>query len=390
MLSQTVIDTRISSLIGRFYEAAADHALWAGIAADISATLESTSAVLKLHGADDGIRLLEHTDNLCVADEKQSWAARWHQNDLWVERSARFGVSRIVTDQDLVTPAEQKRSGFYQEWLRSLDIFHMVGAVFPAGDGTLGVLGIHRPAQAGAYEDKDRRKVSILLPHLQRALALGRHFSKATMHRALADETLSRIDAAVFAVDARCRIVTANAQTESLLRAGNPVSSVRGRLRLADAELDQRMARQVRSCIQVVQGRAAGLGAAFRIPRAGRLALTMIVAPLPQTRWPQPGNAAEPRPLALVMVRDPETAIPALACLRELFGFTRMEAVIAADLACGLSLDAVAQRRGIGGATARSHLKRVLAKTGTHRQAEVVALIARSVAGLHSGNEFLP
>lgn len=390
MLSQAVIDARVSGLIGRFYEAAADDALWAGIAADISDTLDSTSAVLKLHGADDEIRLLEHTDNLRVADHKQSWATYWHQQDLWVERSARFGVSRIVTDHDLVTPAEQRESGFYQEWLRAIDIFHMVGAVFPGGDGALGVFGIHRPAQAGAYKDKDRHKVSILLPHLQRAFWLGGQFSKAVAHRALADETLARIDAAVFAVDARCRIVTANGRAEVLLRAGSHLSSGRGRLRLADATLDQHMARQVRACIQTTQGRAAALGAALMIPRAGRLPLTMIVAPLPPSRASRSGNAAQARPLALVIVRDPEAATLAITCLRDLFGFTRMEAVVAADLANGLSLDALAQRRGIGGATVRSHLKRILAKTGTHRQAEAVALIARSVAGLDTGGAFLP
>lgn len=390
MLSQAVIDVRVSGLIGRFYEAAADDALWAGIAADISETLDSTSAVLKLHGADDDIRLLEHTDNLRVTDDKQSWATHWHRQDLWVERSARFGVSRIVTDHDLVTPAEQQRSGFYQEWLRTLDIFHMVGAVFPGGDGALGVLGVHRPAQAGAYAEKDRHKVSILLPHLQRAFWLGGQFSKAAAQRALADETLSRIDAAVFAVDARCRIVTANVRAEALLRGDNHISSGRGRLRLADAVLDQRMARQVRACIQTVQGRAAPLGAALTIPRAQRLPLTMIVAPLPPSSCSSSGHC-EARPLALVMVRDPEAAMLAVTCLRDLFGFTRMEAVVAADLAGGLSLDAVAERRGIGGATVRSHLKRILAKTGTHRQAEAVALIARSVAGLDTaGGAFLP
>jgi DNA-binding CsgD family transcriptional regulator len=56
--------------------------------------------------------------------------------------------------------------------------------------------------------------------------------------------------------------------------------------------------------------------------------------------------------------------------------------VVAADLASGLSLGDVAERRGMGAATARSHLKRILAKTATHRQAEAVALIARSVASL--------
>ena len=145
------------------------------------------------------------------------------------------------------------------------------------------------------------------------------------------------------------------------------------------------MMRHVRSCIQTAQGQATKLGTTLTIPRAGRLPMTMIVAPLPAR-----GPTVEGRPLALVMVRDPEAATLAITCLRDLFGLTRMEAVVAADLAGGLSLDAVATRRGIGDATVRSHLKRILAKTGTHRQAEAVALIARSVAGLDTERAFLP
>ena len=53
---------------------------------------------------------------------------------------------------------------------------------------------------------------------------------------------------------------------------------------------------------------------------------------------------------------------------------------VAAALGRGSSLEEIAVGMGIGLATARSHLKRILAKTGTHRQAQAVALLARSVA----------
>lgn len=377
MSTPIAFDDRLSGLIGRFYEAAADEALWTGMAAEIAFSLESTSAVLKLHGAGDEVRLLESTENLLVSDRQQSWAAHWHRHDLWVERSARFGVLRVVTDHDLVSPVEQRNSGFYQEWLRALDIYHMVGAVFPSGDAALGVLGIHRPEKAGAYEDADRQKVSILLPHLQRALWLSQQFSAATARHAVGEEALMRIDAAVFAVDARCRIMTLNVRGEALLRLADGLAMRQGRLALHDNLQDQRMVQLVRSCIQTVAGHPSPPGAAMALSRIDRLPLTMIVAPLRPD-----GLLASARPLALVIVRDPEAATPAATCLRELFGFTRTEAVIAADLASGLSLKNVADRRGIGAATVRSHLKRILSKTDTHRLAEAVALIARSVASL--------
>jgi DNA-binding CsgD family transcriptional regulator len=69
-----------------------------------------------------------------------------------------------------------------------------------------------------------------------------------------------------------------------------------------------------------------------------------------------------------------------VARLRELFGLTRTEASVAAALGRGASLENIAANMGIGLATVRSHLKRILAKTGTHRQAETAALLARSVS----------
>ncbi|MCP2936090.1 hypothetical protein NK983_25715, partial [Salmonella enterica subsp. enterica serovar Typhimurium] len=106
--------------------------------------------------------LLECTDNLVVAERDRAWAEDWHRRDLWVERSVAHGLSRVITDEDLVTPEEQARSGFYQEWLRHLDIHHMLGAVFQAADGVIGVLGIHRTREAGAYSEVERSKVALL------------------------------------------------------------------------------------------------------------------------------------------------------------------------------------------------------------------------------------
>src|SRR3546814_18247145 len=115
MSPSTVMNAQLSGLIGRFYDAAADETLWTGMAADVAASLDSTSAVLKFHGANDDIRFLESTENLHFSDRQQSWAAHWHRQDLWVERSARFGQSRVVTDHALVSRVEQRQRGFSTE-----------------------------------------------------------------------------------------------------------------------------------------------------------------------------------------------------------------------------------------------------------------------------------
>jgi|GEM_PF-4757474 len=61
--------------------------------------------------------------------------------------------------------------------------------------------------------------------------------------------------------------------------------------------------------------------------------------------------------------------------MRQSFGLTVTEADLADLLAQGMSLTEVSERLCISIWTARSHLRAIFQKTGTHRQAELVALL---------------
>ena len=365
----------VSGLIAHLYDAALDEALWAGTATRIAETFGSTSTVLKLHGEGARVNLLECTGNLIVSEREQAWADDWHRRDLWVERSLSHGLSQIITDEDLVTREEQARSGFYQEWLRRLDIHHMLGAVFPAAEGAVGVLGIHRPREAGAYDAPERRRAALLLPHLQRALRLGQRFAGRAQHHDAAVQALDRLDTGVLMVDGAGRILHASAMAERLLRENAELAVIQGRLALRPPALNDRLMALVRGARDTARGQIAGPGAALPVPRPGRTPLALEVAPL----RPSESAFGAQRPAVLVFIRDSEAPI-AVARLRELFGFTRTEAAVAAALGRGAPLGEIAADLGVGLATVRSHLKRILAKTGAHRQAEAAALLARSVA----------
>jgi DNA-binding CsgD family transcriptional regulator len=365
----------VSGLIAHLYDAALDDALWAGTATRIAETFGSTSTVLKLHGQGARVNLLECTGNLIVSEREQAWADDWHRRDLWVERSLAHGMSQIITDEDLVTREEQARSGFYQEWLRHLDIHHMLGAVFPAAEGAVGVLGVHRPREAGAYGARERRQAALLLPHLQRALRLGQRFAAAAQHHAAAAQALDRLDTGVLVVDGAGAVLHASRMAERLLRENAELAVVQGRLAVRRPALHEKLSSLVRGACDTAGGRIARPGAALPVPRPDRTPLTLEVAPL----RPSGSVFGAQQPAALVFIKDPEAPI-AVARLRDLFGLTRAEGAVAAALGRGSALNEIADDLGVGPATVRSHLKRILAKTGTHRQAEAAALLARSVA----------
>lgn len=368
-------DSHLSELITHLYDAAIDETLWPGTATRIAEHFGSTSTVVKLHD-DIQVSLLECTDNLMVSEKEAAWADTWHRHDLWVQRSVAYGMSRVITDEDLVTPEEQAASGFYQEWLRHLGIYHMVGAVFPGVGNKIGVLGIHRPREGGAYTQAERRKVALILPHLQRALNLRQRLAAMCQTHAATLQALDRLDTGVLIVDRYCLILQTSAMAETLLRDNREIGITAGRLFLAQPPLHEKLRAMVGAAIDTARGKATPLGSALSIPRAGRMPLAIEVTPLRPLASP-----VSQRPAALIFIRDPQMPI-AETRLRELFGLTRTEATVATLLAQGKSLDEISTQISSGPTTVRSHLKQIFAKTGTHRQAEVVALVARSVSSV--------
>ena len=74
------------------------------------------------------------------------------------------------------------------------------------------------------------------------------------------------------------------------------------------------------------------------------------------------------RASVILQITDPlDRTMPDPAILIDAFDLTRSEAILAADLLCGLSVGEAAAKRGRSVATMRSHLASILAKTGTAR-----------------------
>ena len=79
---------------------------------------------------------------------------------------------------------------------------------------------------------------------------------------------------------------------------------------------------------------------------------------------------------AVVFLTDPDHAPETPAqLLRRVYGLTRKEAQLALALAGGANLADAAERLRIAKGTARRHLAAIFARTGIHRQAELVRLI---------------
>ena len=112
---------------------------------------------------------------------------------------------------------------------------------------------------------------------------------------------------------------------------------------------------------------------ALGISRDGRRPLIARVVPI------DPAMRREIQGAALVlMLVDPEHCPePSDVILQQVFGTTKAEARIANRVLCGESVQEIAEATGVSVGTVRSQMKALFVKTGTHRQAELVALLTR-------------
>ena len=80
--------------------------------------------------------------------------------------------------------------------------------------------------------------------------------------------------------------------------------------------------------------------------------------------------------LVAVTTLRTSSAAPSPAVLESLFDFTQSELSFATALTEGLTLREAAQKCGLTESSGRTYLARIFAKTGTHRQTELIALLA--------------
>ena len=83
--------------------------------------------------------------------------------------------------------------------------------------------------------------------------------------------------------------------------------------------------------------------------------------------------------VALILIDPSQAPLLSAGHVTSLFGLTPAEAQLAVALSQGISLNAYADRRGISVGTVRIQMKRILEKTDSRRQADLVGKLYGSV-----------
>lgn len=371
-------------LVGRIYEAALQPEMWPDVLARTADHLHATSASLIVQdgavaqggdGAGGSVVpqvFVSRLDPETLGEYQRFWAP----HDLGRQAMERMPAGAVATDQSMANSDEYRRSAIYNDFLVPRQIARVLAGLPLTDEKGLAHVFFHRPATRGPYESKDLERLRRLLPHLARALTLRRHLFDLASARQAAVDALDRLPAGVVFVGGGGEVAHMNRAARAIAAEADGLTVTRRCLSAALPAETRVLQQRIREAAATHDGKGIAAGGALRLTRPSlKRPLFAVVTPLrsPSALGPRGG------PVAAVFVSDPERerALPH-QMLREVYGLTPAEARVASHLASGRTLEEVAQRLDVRLETVRSQLKSVFQKTDTRRQAELVALLARS------------
>ncbi len=308
------------------------------------------------------------------------YSEHYYQNDVWLPPFfERYSAGDVMTGPELIGESAFLASEFYNDFLRPQDIRHAFGLMIENSAGCSTYMAAFRGHGQEEYSDTERQFVQHLMPHLRRAARVRRKLAGLEYVVNALVEALDGLSAGVVLLDERGGILFANAQAQRIL---NNCDGLRCRTRelvVSDREASRRVSLAIRDAIATAQGRPQMGAQTLAIPRpSGKRPYFTTVVPV----GPSTASACRIRPgetpAAMVFLDDPHERSGEFASgLQSLFGLTEAEAEVAEGLACGWSAAEIAEMRSVALQTVRRQIKEILGKTGTGRQAELVALISR-------------
>lgn len=290
-----------------------------------------------------------------------------------------FRSERVITIDETVDINRWKHSQFYKKWVEPYGIRYIVSMDVVAQDGADCRLMATRGPEAEDFSAEDKARLLALHPYWRSALNLHSQLGHNEAERQIYSSAVERLLVGTVVIDGAGKIIRSNTTAKEILAEADGLLVRQGILRAEipghDNNFQQMIAAALESTLQ--QSRDPH---ATSLPRgSGRPNLNLLIQPIMHQQLAS-GNQL---PSVAIFIRDPTRhPSPSSELLRQVFGLTTAEAMLALLLVNGRTLDEAAQRLNIRKNTARAQLRSVFNKTGARRQATLMHILMSSVAAI--------
>jgi DNA-binding CsgD family transcriptional regulator len=355
-------------LLDSAYEAAVAPERWPRFLEQLAPHINAATLHIVLRFPSDGERGAAYSFG-AKPEFERSYVERFLEHDPWRARAAATPGGAVSTGERLLASSDLERSEFYRGWMEPQDLLHPVGALLHKPDGEArSLLAAFRRKSDEPFGPGDLAFVKGLVPHLQRVLAIHRALRAAESVRDAALETLDRLPEGWILLAPDASVLATNRSARQILERGDALRLAGGRL-AASAEASRQRLRDLLA--RALDTGSAPTGGAIELASPLGESLHVVSSPLRNAHADADHSAA-----AVVFVSVPDAGgEQTVDQLRNVYGLTHAEGRVARRLAEGQRLSEISRDLGISINTVRGHLKQVFAKTGTHRQAELVRLV---------------
>ena len=373
-------ESQVNHLVGRIYEAALSPTRWNGVLDELRGALNGVA--FQLYTIDSATRdVVQQWDSGLpqrFSDEYRAYYSKLSERNDLLLRNPDLSV---IYDHMFFDEAEMDGSEMYR-WRAGFDFRYFIGGQLLRTDSTLSMAALQRSKRQGHATQPEIEAFAVFRSHLGRALRIQGRLATLEQESSSAWAAIEDASFGIVVLTADRRIWRCNREAERIMAEGGEIDGQGGKL-VARRPIDNAaLQRLIAGAVETAHGRGGdggvgggvggGGGSMALAKRAGPRPYAVLVAPVSE----QAALLSLSGPAVVVLLTDPDHAPETPAqLLRRVYGLTRKEAQLALALAGGASLSDAAEGLRIAEGTARRHLAAIFARTGIHRQAELVRLI---------------
>lgn len=351
-------------LVGRIYEAAGNPDLWPALLHEIGDSVGAIAGAVFATRTDRWAGWRCSPGTPAGLDEYLRSEAV-NRSEI-TTRLVQANHAGFVPDQDVMTEEAWLADPAMSEYATPAGLHHAAATAIQVPTGDLVVVHLHRRTGLPRFDARDLARLDIYRPHLARAALLAVRWRLERLRAAT--EALALVGLPALIVDLRGRVLAAN---ELIQKASAWIAWRSGdRIALVDPDANGLLQRALLELAAPVAGSVRSIP--IRATSLSDAAVVHVIPTLGEVRDVFLGA------FGIVVITPVATSSsPGAVVLQSLFDLTAAETKVAQAIATGTPLEQIAVRHSVTVDTIRVQVKAVLAKTGTHRQAELAALLAR-------------